>query len=52
MPTDSEDVMLWPDDSWCFRYELEEFLKGKSDDYETLYIGTLTYQSFMRYQES
>lgn len=37
-PTAS-DVLLWPDDEWCFRDELSGFTH-KSDDYEVLMCGT------------
>ena len=33
---DIEDVIMWPDDSWCYRYELEEFQQGRSDDYRVI----------------
>lgn len=36
---DPEDVIKWPDDTWCYRSELPEF-GHKSDDYEVLYWGT------------
>lgn len=35
----SDDVFLWPDDSWCYRYELSEY-SFKSDDYEVVYSLT------------
>ncbi|AEH14019.1 hypothetical protein Sbal117_2298 [Shewanella baltica OS117] len=31
-----DDVFLWPDYSWCFRYELIDH-SHKSDDYEVVY---------------
>lgn len=30
-----EDIILWPDGSWCFRYELPE-MNHKSDDFEVI----------------
>tara|TARA_B110000211_G_scaffold173288_1_gene195750 strand:- start:2368 stop:2526 length:159 start_codon:yes stop_codon:yes gene_type:complete len=30
------EVCLWPDGSWCYPDELEEFLSFKSDDFEVL----------------
>lgn len=41
---DHEDICLWADDSWCFRYELEEFGQGKSDDYEVIPFGTTRHE--------
>lgn len=38
-PHDIEDVFLWPDGSWCYREEVEEY-SHKSDDYKVLYFGT------------
>jgi mRNA-degrading endonuclease RelE of RelBE toxin-antitoxin system len=37
---DIEDIMLWPDGEWCYRYELSEFMRVRSDDYRVLYLGT------------
>jgi hypothetical protein len=31
-----EDIMLWPDGTWCYREELEEMLTWMSDDYEVI----------------
>ena len=42
---DIEDVMVWSDGTWCYRYELGEF-KHISDDYTTLYFGTYKYIDF------
>jgi hypothetical protein len=36
--TSSEDIIRWPDGSWCFRYELPQYLY-KSDDYEVVPFG-------------
>lgn len=35
----SEDVMLWPDETWCYRCELPE-MDHMSDDYETIPFDT------------
>ncbi len=40
-----EDIMLWSDGTWCYRYELEEY-SWKSDDYEVFYFGTPEYDNF------
>ena len=39
---DLEDICLWPDGSWCYREELEEF-SHKSDDYEVVPFNTPRY---------
>jgi len=40
MTTDSsEDIMRWPDGTWCYRYELDE-MSHMSDDYEIIPFGT------------
>jgi hypothetical protein len=44
---DIEDIILWPDTSWCYRYELSEFSSGKSDDYSVIYVGTSAYNQFI-----
>ena len=46
MTPDSNDVIIWPDSCYCFRYELEEY-SWKSDDYEVLYFDTPEYNAFM-----
>lgn len=49
---DIEDIIIWPDNSWCYRYELSEFSSGKSDDYSVIYFGTDTYNQFNLEQET
>lgn len=44
--TDLEDILLWSDDTWCCRYELEE-MTHKSDDYEVLYFDSEEYNEFL-----
>ena len=34
-----EDIMLWADGTWCFRYELAT-MSHMSDDYETIICDT------------
>lgn len=36
---DHEDIILWPDGVWCYRYELED-MSHKSDDYQIIEYGT------------
>jgi hypothetical protein len=35
----THDLIVWPDDTFCFAEELEEF-SWKSDDYERIPFGT------------
>lgn len=32
---DPEDILLWPDGTWCYRHELAE-MSHKSDDFEVI----------------
>lgn len=34
-PAGQEDILRWPDGSWCYRHELPE-MGHKSDDYEVI----------------
>jgi hypothetical protein len=36
---DNEDLIVWADGTWCYRYELEE-MTYMSDDYEVVRFGT------------
>ncbi|AEJ81316.1 gp057 [Erwinia phage vB_Eam-MM7] len=49
-PLSPDDIVVWPDDSWCFRSELEEYT-WKSDDYRWILISDSEYDSFMKSQE-
>ncbi len=42
---DMEDVFLWSNGDWCYRYEIFE-MKHKSDDYCVLYFGSREYNRF------
>jgi hypothetical protein len=48
--TDTEDVLLWPDGTWCFRDELREY-GFMSDDYEVLHFGTVRWQKLVGERE-
>jgi hypothetical protein len=39
---DLEDVIVWPDNTWCYRYELHQ-MGHMSDDYLTIPFGSLHY---------
>jgi hypothetical protein len=43
-PTDLslEDIMMWADDDWCYRYELTE-MTHRSDDYRVIPFGSEGY---------
>ena len=44
---DTNDIILWPDDFWCYRYELESYIHFKSDDFKILYFNTPEYLIFI-----
>lgn len=44
-PISQDDILLWPDGSWCYRSELSEH-SHKSDDYETFAFGSHAYLIF------
>ena len=41
-----EDLVVWPDGTTCFHYELEEF-GHKSDDYQVVPQGTALYDELV-----
>lgn len=43
---DFEDILLWADDSWCYRYELYE-MNFKSDDYFVLKFASTDWIKFL-----
>lgn len=43
---DIEDVIVWPNGSWCHRYELHE-MTHMSDDYEVLQFDSPEYNTFL-----
>lgn len=42
---DIEDVILWSNQDWCYRYELYE-MNHKSDDYVVIRVGSPHYEEF------
>jgi len=42
---DQDDILVWPDGTWCYRYELREYAH-MSDDYTVLSFGTPEYEIF------
>ena len=47
---DKEDVILWTDDTWCYRHELVEY-GYMSDDYTVLEYGTVRWRKFLKDNE-
>lgn len=45
-----DDVMRWPDGTWCYRDEKFEFT-WMSDDYEVLYYDSIEWWEHMRAEE-
>jgi len=43
---DFEDIFLWSDGTWCYRYEFEQ-MNHMSDDYTVLYFGTHEYENLL-----
>lgn len=43
---DFEDIWLWPDKEWCYRYEAAEMLH-KSDDYQILKFDSPEYNKLI-----
>ena len=41
-----EDVFLWPDGTWCYREELDQY-RHKSDDYTVYLEGSHAWNQFM-----
>lgn len=40
-----DDVILWPDGTWCYRYQLPEY-SHMSDDYRVIEFDTFEYDEF------
>ena len=48
---DSEDVILWPDGYWCFRFELEEH-SHRSSNYKVYFKNNPIHeQKYKKYVE-
>ena len=47
--TNLEDLILWPDDTWCYRYELYE-MNHMGDDSEVLSYDSDEYNKFFKEQ--
>ena len=46
-----DDIIVWPDDSWCYRHELEEFGTHKSDDYRVIKDDSAEWHDFVEEKE-
>lgn len=44
---DMEDLILWPDGTSCYRYELHE-MSFKSDDFAVIPFGSDAYNKFFQ----
>ena len=44
---DIEDIILWPDGTWCYRHQLTKY-GHKSDDYVVLEYGTTSWKNFLK----
>ena len=42
---DLEDVFVWPNGTWCYRYEAYE-MTHKSDDFVVIHFGEVQYERF------
>jgi hypothetical protein len=40
---DENDILLWPDGTWCYRYELTRHA-DKGDDYRVIPVGTQAWE--------
>ncbi len=47
----SEDLIVWPDASWCYAYESDEYTY-MSDDYERVAFGSGVYELLMQYLDN
>lgn len=47
----AEDLVVWPDDSWCYREDLEE-CSWKSDDYAVVSVDDPMYDYLVNGQIS
>ena len=41
------DICVWANGTWCFLEDLNEYLTFMSDDYQSLFEGTKTYNQFI-----
>lgn len=45
--SDPEDIIVWPDDTWCHRHDLQT-MNHMSDDYEVISISTTEAEEFLK----
>jgi hypothetical protein len=43
---DLEDVCIWPNGFWCYKYELHDTLFSRPDDYTVLKFDSKDYNEF------
>jgi len=44
---DFDDITLWPDSFWCYRYEMHKF-PNRGNDFKFIHFGTPEYYQFMK----
>lgn len=47
---DLDDILIWPDGTWCYQFELHE-MQWMSDDYERLQFDSPEYWAFLEIYE-
>lgn len=49
---DIEDICVWPDEHWCYFYELMAgYYQHRSDDYEIVPFGTKEWNFLVQAEE-
>jgi hypothetical protein len=47
-----DDYYVWPDGTWCYGHDIEEYLTFMSMDFKVLKVGTLGWLIFHNNLES
>lgn len=45
-PISGDDILVWPDDTWCFRQFLDEYAH-MSDDFRVIPVDTPEWDAFI-----
>jgi len=51
MKNNEYEIMQWSDGTWCYRFDLEEYLTTMSDDYKVLLVGTDKWREVVENEE-
>lgn len=43
-----DDILVWPDGEWCYREELEDMGRSRSDDYVALPDGSVEWLAHVK----